>query len=96
MPSPLQAPDRWRLSERALEAGAIDDRRDVASAAVELALGRRVLLQLERVTGTRIPYGVYGVYVNVPEGEYQPDHPELKAGLFAPFGLALATAEGTE
>ena len=90
----LQPPDQWRLSERGLETGAIEDRRDLETAGTELALGRRVLLQLEKVTGTQVPYGVYGVYVNVPEGDNAEDHPELKAGLFSPFGLELATAEG--
>jgi tyrosinase len=90
----LQSPDQWRLAERALKEGAIDDRRDVTAAATELALGRRVLLQLEGVTATQVPHGTYGVYVNVPEGEDPADYPFLKAGLFAPFGLELATRDG--
>lgn len=93
-PVSLQAPDQWRLVETARAAGALDERRDVETAATELALDRRVLLQLERVTGSDAPYGVYGVYVNVPEGEDPADYPYLKAGLFSPFGLARATAQG--
>lgn len=90
----LQPPDEWQLSKRAQAAGVLDERREVTTAVTELALDRRVLLQLERVTGTEVPYGLYGVYVNVPEGEDPSDYPNLKAGLFAPFGLELATAQG--
>jgi len=90
----LQSPGDWGLVDRAREAGALDEERPVTEAATELALDRRVILQLERVTGRDAPYGVYGVYVNVPEGDDPANHPELKAGLFSPFGLARATAEG--
>jgi Common central domain of tyrosinase/Polyphenol oxidase middle domain len=90
----LQSPSDWGIVGRAREAGALDEGRPVEEAATELALDRRVILQLERVTGSDAPYGVYGVYVNVPEGDDLADHPELKAGLFSPFGLARATAEG--
>jgi tyrosinase len=90
----LLPPDEWGLVGRAREAGVLDERRSVADAATDLALDRRVILQLERITGTDSPYGVYGVYVNVPEDDDPSDYPYLKAGLFAPFGIARATADG--
>lgn len=53
-----------------------------------------VFLQLEGVKGTDVAVGIYGVYVDVPDGEAAADHPELKAGLLATFGLELATQSG--
>jgi hypothetical protein len=41
-----------------------------------------------------VPVGVYGVYVDVPDGEHAEDHPELKAGTFGTFGLENSTAKG--
>jgi tyrosinase len=47
----------------------------------------RAYLRVEGVTGTRAA-PLYGVYVNVPEGSYPHDYPELRAGSFSTFGLA--------
>ncbi|MDQ3953758.1 MAG: tyrosinase family protein [Actinomycetota bacterium] len=55
---------------------------------------RDVFLQLEGIKGVDVTVGIYGVYVDVPEGEAATDHPELKAGLLATFGLELATESG--
>jgi tyrosinase len=65
-----------------------------AQAITELALGRKVFLQLENVTGRNVAVGIYGIYLDVPEGERPADHPELKAGEFPTFGLEAATADG--
>jgi len=46
----------------------------------------RVYLRVEGVTGTSAA-PLYGVYLNVPEGEDPHAHPELRAGSFATFGL---------
>ena len=46
----------------------------------------RVYLRVEGVTGTSAA-PLYGVYLNVPEGEDPHDHPELRAGSFSTFGL---------
>ena len=61
--------------------------------AVELSRSRsienepqRVFLRVEGVTGTSAA-PLYGVYLNVPEGEDPHDHPELRAGSFSTFGL---------
>jgi tyrosinase len=86
----LERPNNWKLAAetRALlpAEAAVDEQ-----ALVELALGRQVILELERVTGTQVAVGVYGVYVNVPEGEDPAGHPGLRAGLFSTFGLEVAT-----
>ena len=47
----------------------------------------RAYLRIEGVTGTSAA-PLYGVYLNVPEGEDPYDHPELRAGSFSTFGLA--------
>ena len=47
----------------------------------------RAYLRVEGVTGTSAA-PLYGVYLNVPEGEDPHDHPELRAGSFSTFGLA--------
>jgi tyrosinase len=49
--------------------------------------GPRVYLRVEGVTGTNAA-PLYGVYLNVPEGEDPRSHPELRAGSFSTFGLA--------
>jgi tyrosinase len=87
----MEHPTRWKLSAQ-LEAEAPNEPGAFERAATEFALGRRVMLQLERVTGTDVSIGVYGVYVNVPDAEQASDHPELKAGLFSTFGLEAASA----
>ena len=46
----------------------------------------RAYLRVEGVTGTSAA-PLYGVYLNVPEGEDPHDHPELRAGSFSTFGL---------
>ena len=46
----------------------------------------RVYLRVEGVTGTSAA-PLYGVYLNVPEGEDPHGHPELRAGSFSTFGL---------
>jgi len=46
----------------------------------------RAYLRVEGVTGTSAA-PLYGVYMNVPEGEDPRDHPELRAGSFSTFGL---------
>ena len=89
----LENPSNWKLAAEARELVPSDAAVD-QQALVELALGRQVILELERVTGTRVAVGVYGVYLNVPEGDDPADHPELKAGLFSTFGLEAATLGG--
>jgi tyrosinase len=43
-------------------------------------------LRVEGVTGTSAA-PLYGVYLNVPDGEDPHEHPELRAGSFSTFGL---------
>lgn len=47
----------------------------------------RAYLRVEGVTGTNAA-PLYGVYLNVPEGQDPREHPELRAGSFSTFGLA--------
>jgi tyrosinase len=61
-------------------------RRARGAAPDDAAPPSRAYLRVEGVTGsTAAP--LYGVYVNVPEGEDPHDHPELRAGSFSTFGL---------
>jgi tyrosinase len=60
--------------------------------AAETAATRSVHLVLENVKATARPIETYEVYVNVPEGSRPQDHPELMAGLLAPFGVVEASA----
>ncbi len=46
----------------------------------------RAYLRVEGITGTD-GAPLYGVYVNVPEGDDPADHPELRAGSVSTFGL---------
>jgi hypothetical protein len=92
VPVRMERADRWRLAARAAEG--IAEEADRATATTDLALEGHVFLQLEDVQGGQVPVGVYGVYVNVPEGDDPADHPELKAGLFSTFGLEMASLEG--
>lgn len=50
------------------------------------AAAPRAYLRVEGVTGSSAA-PLYGVYVNVPEGEDPHEHPELRAGTFSTFGL---------
>jgi tyrosinase len=51
----------------------------------------RVFLNLENVRGLN-DATVLNVYINVPEGEDAAQHPELKAGSIALFGVSKATS----
>jgi tyrosinase len=50
----------------------------------------RVFLNLENVRGLN-DATVFSVYINVPEGDDPAQHPELKAGSIALFGVRKAT-----
>jgi len=56
-------------------------------AADEPTAPARTYLRVEGITGTDAA-PLYGVYVNVPEGDDPADHPELRAGSVSTFGLA--------
>ena len=60
--------------------------RGAAQDAAQDAPASRAYLRVEGVTGTNAA-PLYGVYVNVPAGEDPRQHPELRAGSFATFGL---------
>jgi tyrosinase len=88
-----QPPHRWRLSD--LEGvRALPDDFDIATVPIELTEGRRVLLKLDTVTGTNAAVSVFGIYIDLPEGETPEAHPELKAGAFSTFGVESATEHG--
>jgi tyrosinase len=61
-------------------------RRSRAAAPDDSGAAPRAYLRVEGVTGSSAA-PLYGVYVNVPEGEDPHDHPELRAGSFSTFGL---------
>ena len=61
-------------------------RRPRGAATDDSAAAPRAYLRVEGVTGTSAA-PLYGVYVNVPDGEDPHDHPELRAGSFSTFGL---------
>ena len=90
----VEPAQEWRMTGRMAEAGLLAEAADTEAAATEMALEGDVYLQLENVRGVEPAVGVYGVYVNVPEGGDPADHPELRAGLFSTFGLEAATAAG--
>jgi len=58
----------------------------------ENATAQTVHLVLENVKATARPVETYEVYVNVPEGSKPQDHPELMAGVMAPFGVVEASS----
>ena len=58
----------------------------------ENATGQTVHLVLENVKASARPVETYEVYVNVPDGSRPQDHPELMAGVMAPFGVVEASS----
>ena len=50
----------------------------------------RIFLNLENVRGLN-DATAFNIYINVPEGDDPANHPELKAGSFALFGVRKAT-----
>jgi tyrosinase len=60
-------------------------------AAAENAAPPTIHLVLENVKAHARPVESYEVYVNVPQGSRPQDHPELMAGVLAPFGVVEAS-----
>ncbi len=59
----------------------------------DVGAGTRTYLRIEGVTGTAaVP--AYGVFLDVPDGDDPEEHPELRAGTVATFGLAEASVAG--
>jgi tyrosinase len=56
----------------------------------------RWYLRVEDIVGESPAVPGYDVYVNVPEGERAADHPELRAGGIASFGIPEATRTDAE
>ncbi|MDQ3934455.1 MAG: tyrosinase family protein [Actinomycetota bacterium] len=56
----------------------------------------RWYLRVEDIVGARPTVPAYDVYVNVPEGERASDHPELRAGGVASFGIREASQPDSE
>lgn len=61
-------------------------RRSRSAVPEDVGEAQRAFLRVEGVTGTSAA-PLYGVYLNVPEGEDPREHPELRAGSFSTFGL---------
>jgi tyrosinase len=61
-----------------------------AGMAIGTAEGPRVHLNLENITGETGAVN-YDVYVDLPEGAAPEQHPELLAGVLAPFGIARSS-----
>jgi tyrosinase len=59
-------------------------------AAREAPSGARIHLNLENVVGTT-GATTYDVYVDLPDGADPDEHPELLAGVLAPFGIARSS-----
>jgi tyrosinase len=68
---------------------AISEPERPALAAEQAGAAPRVYLNLENVT-SEAPSQSYGVYLNVPSDEDPREHPELLAGVLAPFGSERA------
>ncbi len=78
-----------------LDPGVRDKMAASLAAPSEAAPPDRVLLNLENVRGTH-DAAVLSVFINLPEGAYPADHPELLAGSVALFGLRSASlADGS-
>jgi tyrosinase len=92
----LQDPREWNLTAL-LREGAESNLRApdrVAELAMDAAVSGRVFLQLEGVRGTTIPKATYDVYVNLSSDQGPEERPDLRAGTYAPFGLAETSEAG--
>ena len=70
--------------------------RVAAAVAGEEAVAPRWYLRVEDVAGSDPKAPSYDVYLNLPEGAAAADHPELRAGSVAAFGIAEATRPDAE